>query len=50
MKYVDYKPGKSMKAYKAFNYSYAILELCNITSNALFALDMDTKFITNVIF
>ena len=50
MKYIEYKPGKSMSAYEAFDYSYAILELCNITSNALFALDMDDKWIANVIY
>lgn len=29
---------------------YAIAELCNITVNALYAIDMDDKWIANVVY
>lgn len=49
MKMVTWNPEKRIRGcYDP--YTRSILELCNITANALFALDMDDEWITNVIY
>lgn len=48
-KYIEWKPGTHMRGYNN-PYTYAIAELCNITVNALYAIDMDDKWIANVVY